>query len=59
MTEEGRKAIGVMSEEDKVKEAIEQLEFSARYIVENLEKLNDEDKRKVKNILDELSKVMR
>ncbi|QGA55118.1 PadR family transcriptional regulator [Sulfolobus sp. E5-1-F] len=59
LTEEGRRAIGAMSEEDKVKEAIEQLEFSARYIVENLEKLSDEDKRKVKNILDELSKVMR
>jgi DNA-binding PadR family transcriptional regulator len=58
LTNEGRKVIGVFSEEDKIKEAISQLEFSARYIIENSEKLSTEDKMRVKNILNELMKVL-
>ncbi|WP_338599499.1 PadR family transcriptional regulator [Sulfolobus tengchongensis] len=58
LTPEGKKVVGVMSEEDKIKEAIAQLEFSVRYIIENLERLSSEDKQRVKGILEELNKVL-
>ncbi|AOL17698.1 PadR family transcriptional regulator [Sulfolobus sp. A20] len=58
LTPEGRKVIGVVEEEDKVKEAISQLEFSARYLIENYEKLSMDDKNKLKRVIEELSKIL-
>ncbi|MEM0016451.1 MAG: PadR family transcriptional regulator [Saccharolobus sp.] len=58
LTPEGKKVLGLLSEEDKIKEAISQLEFSARYIIENFEKLKEEDKIRLKNILNDLMKIL-